>query len=104
MPRSLLADATGSPAGPWNCLGGYVTGSPRSLLAEATDSEPGRSEDPDHYQELDMGYVFDIEGLGEDADRIAGLWRRFGGDGGDIDRHLNKIRGMPELKRLKKHC
>ena len=68
VPRSLLADATGSPAGPWNCLGGYVTGSPRSLLAEATDSEPGRSEDPDHYQELDMGYVCDIESLGEDAD------------------------------------
>ena len=77
VPRSLLADATGSPAGPWNCLGGYVTGSPRSLLVEATDSEPGRSEDPDHYQELDMGYMCDTGSLEEDADRTPEMNRRF---------------------------
>ena len=60
----------------------------------------GWSEVPDHLQELSEGYVFDIESLGEDADRTPGMWRNFGGDGGDIDRHLEKIRGMPELKTL----
>ena len=79
VPRSLLADATGSP---------------RSLLADASDSEHsenevetrinpvpaaasaqrarqlltvysvGWSEVPDHYQELDMANIFDIESDG----------------------------------------
>ena len=57
----------------------------------------GWSDVPDNYQRL-MGYVFDIQSLGEDADSIGGKWNSFGGEGGKIDRHLNEIRGMPELK------
>ena len=60
----------------------------------------GWSEVPDHYQKLQSGLVFDIESLGSDADHTPGMWRMFGGDGRDIDRHIATIRGIPELKTL----
>ena len=62
--------AFGSPSMEWN------TARPGSSVI--TVYSVGWSEVPDHYQELDMGYVFDIESLGEDADRTPEMRRRFG--------------------------
>ena len=58
----------------------------------------GWSDVPDYYQEL-MGYVFDIESLGQDADRTPGMWRNFGGDGGKSTVILRKYSEYLNLRR-----
>ena len=78
VPRSLLADATGSPAGPWdfvdpehseNEVDTTVNPAPAAASAQRarkllTVYSVGWSEVPDHYQELDMANIFDIESDG----------------------------------------
>ena len=78
VPRSLLADATGSPAGPWDFVDSEhsenevdTTVNPAPAAASAqrarkllTVYSVGWSEVPDHYQELDMANIFDIESDG----------------------------------------
>ena len=57
---------------------------------------------PDYAEHL-LGFVFDLEQVGRDADSKAKRWDVFGGCNGDLDRELEEMRPLPALAELIKN-
>ena len=61
----------------------------------------GWSDYLDHREEL-LGFLFDIEDLGEDRDHSFGKWKHFGGTGGHFDDLLANDPGIAEVENMLK--
>ena len=59
----------------------------------------GWSDVPDYAEQL-LGFVFDLEQVGRDADSKAKRWDVFGGCNGDLDRELEEMWPLPALANL----
>ena len=59
----------------------------------------GWSDVPDHDEDL-LGFVFDLEKVGQYVESHARRWDVFGGCNGDLDRELEEMRPLPALADL----
>ena len=87
-----------SPLASLQCLPFGITAmpSPRPLI---TVYSIGWSDVPDYAEHL-LGFVFDLEQVGRDADSKARRWDVLGGCNGDLDRELEEMWPLAALAEL----
>ena len=59
----------------------------------------GWSDVPEHDEDL-LGFVFDLEKVGQDVESHARRWDVFGGCNGDLDRELEEMHPLPALANI----